>query len=101
MARTKDEYTSALLDPQQDVPVTVSIPPALAALLIACGRRRFGNLDKGVLLAKAIVYSAALGTKEWREHYAPTRQRRIIKASFKGKAKVQAPVADKADSVPA
>lgn len=91
MARTKDEYTSALLDPQQDVAVMVNVPPALAALLIACGRRRFGNLEKEVLLTKAVIYSAALGTKEWREHYAPTKQRRILKASFKGNAKTPAP----------
>lgn len=100
MARTKDEYIDSLLGRQEDVAVSVNVPPALAALLIACGRRRFGNLEKDVILAKAIIYASALGTKEWREHYKPTSQRRIIKASFKGKtkAKAQAPATE---SVPA
>lgn len=99
MARTnKDEYVSALLEPEQDVPVMVNVPPALAALLIACGRRRFGNIEKEALLEKAVVYASALGTKEWRQHYEPTRKRRILRASFKGKTKAQAPATE---SVPA
>ncbi len=67
MPLAKDAYIEDLIGDGHLV--HVKCPPALYNRLVELGRRRYGNLEKPLLVSKAIVYSAALGTLSWSGSY--------------------------------